>query len=111
MTRRENIYLQSDIEILQAAIELKSAGKFSEAERLLLELIAAHPDFAAAYNSLGAVYFVQGDLDKAEQAYRAAIECQASYTDAYYNLGLTLARLHRDREAAVVYQALLELLP
>jgi tetratricopeptide (TPR) repeat protein len=53
----------------------------------------------------------QGQPDKAELAYRQAIELDAGYCDAYDNLGLILRRQGRVDEAIELYLQSLEILP
>lgn len=58
-----------------------------------------HLDKAHHYSQLGDVYFQQGKLDKAEGAYRAAIERDPQDIDTRAHLGQCLLRQKRPAEA------------
>jgi Flp pilus assembly protein TadD len=50
--------------------------------------IAAHPDYAEAYNSLGVVYSRQGRHAEARAAFGKVIELDPTSAKAYENLGI-----------------------
>jgi len=99
------------IEQINQALEARAAGELAVAESILLELIQAYPNFAAAYNNLGAIYFLQQKWEKAAEAWQSAINVQADFTDAYYNLGLAQLRQNKLDQANVTFKALLRLNP
>lgn len=96
---------------LHLANILKAKGLFHQASQVLLTILREHPNFAAAYNNLGTVYYAQAKLKEACEAYQKAIDLQPNYVDAYYNLALALGKLNRIQEAINAYQALIELSP
>lgn len=92
---------------LHLANILKAKRLFKEAEKVLLDLTHAFPDFAAAHNNLGTVYFAERNFKEAVNAYQAAIRIQANYIDAYYNLGIALQKLNQFEEAKTVFESIL----
>ena len=57
------------------------------AEENLLKMIESQPDNANLRFALGSVYDTQGEKEKAEECYMKAVELDATYFDAVYNLG------------------------
>lgn len=71
----------------------------------LSRAVAANPDNAVAHNWLGTLHREQGDLLRAEQAYRKAIAVRPTYAQAHLNLAiLNDVALHRPREALIAYR-------
>ncbi len=63
------------------------------------------------HNNLGDMYGRHGDLQKALQEFRVAIELDPNYADAYHNLGNTYRQLHQDDKAIASYQKALQIDP
>jgi len=81
----------------------------AQSRRRIKELQAQihHLDKAHHYSQLGDVYFQQGNLDKAEAAYRAALARDSKDHDTQAHLGQCLLRLNRPAEAKPLLQAVL----
>ena len=81
----------------------------AQSRRRIKELQAQihHLDKAHHYSQLGDVYFQQGKLDKAEAAYRAALERDGQDLDTRAHLGQCLLRLKRPAEAKPLLQGVL----
>lgn len=62
-------------------------NKFEEAENNLKLAIAEDPNDKALHFALGVVYDNLGRVDEASESYKKAIEIDANYFDALYNLG------------------------
>ena len=60
--------------------------EFSAAHNNLIKALDQKPGSAEAYNLLGAVHEVMGDLASASQAYQMAIKIDKSYKPALENL-------------------------
>ena len=58
------------------------------------KVIEIAPISPVEFNNIGNIYRKRGDLDRAMEAYREALRCDAQYIGAYNNLGLL------DQEAA-----------
>jgi len=58
--------------------------------RRCLEQVQKHPDSAAAHFNLGLAYTMQGFVNRAEAAYRKALEIDPDLVEAWVNLGGSL---------------------
>jgi arylsulfatase A-like enzyme/Tfp pilus assembly protein PilF len=67
---------------------LQELGALDRSAALLDAVVAAHPDYAEAYNSLGVVYSRQGRHAEARAAYRKVLELDPTSAKAYENLGV-----------------------
>ena len=63
-------------------------GENENAEKAINAAIAGDPKNPTLYFALGSVYDNLKLYEKAEQSYKKAIEIDANYFDAYYNLGV-----------------------
>jgi arylsulfatase A-like enzyme/Tfp pilus assembly protein PilF len=85
---------------------LLEAGALERSAGLLEAVIAAHPDYADAYNSLGVVYSRLGRHDAAHAALRRVLELDPTSATAFENLGVDeLARGDLDAAAADLTRA------
>jgi choline-sulfatase len=66
---------------------LLEAGAAEKAIALLEAVVAAHPDYAEAYNSLGVASMRTGRHDRARAAFRKVLELDPTSAKAYENLG------------------------
>jgi len=66
---------------------LMEAGDPAKAEALLEAVVAAHPDFTDAYNSLGVLAMRRGQHDRAQAAFHRVLELDPTSPRAYANLG------------------------
>ena len=88
--------LNNDLDDIDAAIAL---GNF-------------YYDLASVRTDLGTMYWRNGDVGLAEQAFRRAIASDPGFGHAYLDLGLLLHRARNNvREARAVWQKLLETAP
>jgi tetratricopeptide (TPR) repeat protein len=85
---------------------LQEAGALDRSAGLLEAVIAAHPDYAEAYNSLGVVYSRLGRHDRARAALQRVLSLDPTSATAYENLGVDdLGRGDLDTAAANLAQA------
>lgn len=77
------------------AIALGDLGRFQEAERVLLEVTEKDASIVETYNSLGYIYYKQGDFAKAEANFEKAITLKPDYQQAKNSLEI-LRREMRD---------------
>ena len=83
----------------KASQEIKGKN-FTEAVTTLRSLVEADPKDYVAWSDLGMVYFIQKDLEAAENSYTSAIGVKANHVAALVNLGrVRLAR--KNNEGAV----------
>ncbi len=72
---------------------LLSVGRYHEAEEAARFFVESQPDSADLWNALGETLYLRGDLDGAEEAYRAAIDGGArDLLSAELNLAVLLFR-------------------
>ena len=69
------------------------------------------PDAYRILNNLGIVYWHEGDLDKAESAWRRVLAVNPDDAGALNNLGLLASRRHQYAEAKEFFQRAMELKP
>src|ERR1700722_4341839 len=68
------------------AAKATGAKKWAEAEPLLRKTLKEVPNFAPAWNALGAAYQFQGKTEQAREAYRQAIRVDPKQLLGYLNL-------------------------
>lgn len=73
-------------ELLRRSLWMFQREKFGEVIRLCRQVLAQDPNNAQAYNNLGAVYLQKGQLNRAEEALRKALELDPTLSDAEENL-------------------------
>ena len=69
------------------------ADQYDEAVDVLRQVLAAEPERAEAYNSLGYCYSRLGQFEAAVECYERAIALQPQYAHAHLNLGMTLLQM------------------
>ena len=62
---------------------------------------------AKFYYNQGIDYYKSGQLDKSMEAFRTAIDTDANYIDAYYNLASILEYLKQDEEALSIFKKII----
>lgn len=90
-----NPYLQTKVSVSrQAAQQFADATRsmrnkqWTQAESLLLKVVAENNKLSGAYVNLGLVYCAQGNDEKAEQAFNQAITANPNNLDAYNSLAI-----------------------
>jgi tetratricopeptide (TPR) repeat protein len=68
-------------------------GQWSEAENLLIQVLAVQPHLAIAHYNLGLVCKAQGKFQDAIAAYEQAIVLDPNYPEAYQNLGVVYFKI------------------
>lgn len=102
---RENLFLHDK------ARALLEAGRFSEAVRMLEDLLARQPDFLAARNNLGLAYYYLGLFDKAMQAILEVLEADPGNLHALCNLAIFYRHAGREAELAELLDRLKRTVP
>jgi len=93
------------------AIQLKKAGRLSEAEGLCREILAKHPNHADALHQLALIAIQENQIEKALEFIRQAIAINPREVVYQINLGNMLSSLGRYLEAMNAYQAAVQLKP
>jgi Flp pilus assembly protein TadD len=83
------------------------AGRLREAEEQFRQSLACEPNLAA-YDHLGYIYVQWGDRDRAETAFKAALDMKNTDSHAHFNLGRIYAAAGRKAQARAELQAALD---
>ena len=84
---RRGIADQSVMVVLAGYLqEAGASGEVPKAVQVLEAVIAAHPDYAEAYNSLGVIFMRGRRHDQARSAFRKVLELDPTSAKAYENL-------------------------
>jgi tetratricopeptide (TPR) repeat protein len=86
-------------------------GDHEHAAEYFREAVTIDPEFADAYNELGAVDAARGNLPQALENFQKAVNIVPDHPLALANLSIVLAKLRRFHEAAVVARRALQLSP
>ena len=95
----------------QTALALLRNAKLEEAKSLLDEACELDREDAQAWQLLGAVHGMLGDMGKAESCCRRAIALQPGSAETHANLGVALEKQGRLEEALQSYQEAIHLDP
>jgi len=90
------------LDLYNQAADKAKQGDAKGSIQLLEQAISAFPDFAAAYNDMGAEYLKLQDLDHADAAFQAALNIDKKSYDAMLNHGMTLFYLKKFSDAVPV---------
>jgi tetratricopeptide (TPR) repeat protein len=77
----------------------------------LSKLVQLRPKYAEAHNNLGNAFAADGQLAKAEKAFRQSLSCKPNYAEALNNLGNALRDQRKLDEAISSYRHALDLRP
>jgi tetratricopeptide (TPR) repeat protein len=86
--------------LFQQATAAFDAGKYEEAETLLLQIVGRTPTYANVFNMLGFIASQRNSPEKAVTLFRRALSLNANYHEARLNLVLTLADMGAYDQAA-----------
>jgi tetratricopeptide (TPR) repeat protein len=84
--KKDSIVIDSVDIWYNEAVDLQNSGKDTAAEMIYKKVVAKKPDHSQAWNNLGALYGIKGDIDNAEQSYWKAIEKHHDVPETYINL-------------------------
>jgi Flp pilus assembly protein TadD len=87
-------------------ITLLLQGRDGDAEVALQRVVAANPQQAGAWNSLGQIAERGGRFDEALARYRTAVECAPADPGIRFNLGRLLIATRRHRDAIAQFEIL-----
>ncbi|MBB6735359.1 tetratricopeptide repeat protein [Cohnella sp. CBP 2801] len=93
------------------ARELLEAGRFSEAVRLLEDIIVRQPDFLAARNNLGLAYYYMGLFDKSVQTISEVLEAEPGNLHALCNLAIFYQHSNKAKQLARLMEVLRKTVP
>ena len=85
-------------------VTFKEKGELERALETYNKALSLKPDFAEAYNNIGA-FKEKGELERALEAIKA-LYIEPNYVEAYNNIGLVLQNQDRLEEAQSLQKAL-----
>lgn len=85
------------------ALAALEAGRLTDAELELQQLVLAYPEFPGPYLNLGLLYERAGKLEQAEQALQEALQRGPPSALAYTQLGVVYRKLGRFKDAESAY--------
>lgn len=97
--------------LIQTVQALRKQNLLDEAMLVLQQGLHDYPQEASIDNAIGNIYFAKQQWQEAAAAYQQAIDKQAEYIDAYYNLGLALSKAQEKQQAINSFKAVLLLAP
>lgn len=95
----------------QYALTLLQAEKYEQAIELLESIVKTENRVTAPFVNLGVAYMRVGEMDKAEQNLRRAVELDSTHPIANNELGLLYRKTGRFAQARTVYEKTLEIYP
>lgn len=98
-------------EVLQDSQVLLMAGKTTQAEELLTELINDQPDFVEAWNRRAVFYYVIGDYEKSLNDCQIVVKLNPIHFGALHGMGLCYAALENYTAAIQAFRKALEIQP
>jgi tetratricopeptide (TPR) repeat protein len=102
---RENLFAHDK------ARALLEAGRFSEAVRILEEILERQPDFLAARNNLGLAYYYMGLFDQSLQTILEVLKADPGNLHALCNLAIFYRHAGREAELAELLDVLKRTVP
>lgn len=90
---------------------LREKGVFEESKRFLLEAISRDPSHSDAYDALGILYGVQGQIKEAITAHQKATVLSPKQAKYWHNYGFALSMNRDFKEAIKSFQTALSLAP
>ena len=101
----------SGLEKIEASQKLLDAGKTTEAEKILSELIKDQPDFAEAWNRRAFLYYTSAEYEKSLADTQVAVELNPLHFGALHGMGLCYAALGEYVRAINSFKRALEIQP
>ncbi len=89
---------------LQYGVCLDEQGRLTEAARQYEKFLSTDAYFLPVYTKLSYIYFRQGNLTKAIEVNRLAIERMPNEADPYINIGKTYLQLNQPKDAIAMFE-------
>jgi len=97
--------LTSDVLIhFNSGVSFYNQREFSKAIQAYQKVIELDPTYVEAYNNLGIIYQMIGDVERAFESYQKSTKINPRYEKGYNNLGILLLLKGRNEEALEAFQ-------
>ena len=104
--------LTSDVLIhFNSGVSFYNQKEFSKAIQAYQKVIELDPTYVEAYNNLGIIYQMIGDVERAFESYQKSTKINPRYEKGYNNLGILLLLKGRNEEALEAFQKALAVNP
>jgi tetratricopeptide (TPR) repeat protein len=90
-------------ELYQMGNELFEAGKYTEAEPVLRDVVRMNPNYADVLNKLGIIAHLNSRLREASEYFERAVAINPMYTEASLNLAITYNEMGEFGKAQEVF--------
>jgi Flp pilus assembly protein TadD len=108
----ENVHVSPDVRAdYENGVRLLDRQQYEQGIAALVNVIEAAPNVTAVRIDLGIAYARSGDLDKAEESFKKALQLNPRHPIAYNELGMVYRRKGKFAEARASYEKALELFP
>lgn len=95
----------------ESAVRMLEQQQYEQGIAALLEITRSAPNVTAVHIDLGMAYARAGDLDKAEESLKKALQLNPRHPIAYNELGMVYRRKGKFTEARASYEKALEIFP
>jgi Tfp pilus assembly protein PilF len=108
----EDVRVSADVRAEYAnAVRMLELQQYEQGIAALRQVTDTAPNVTAAHIDLGIGYARSGELDKAEESFKKALQLNPRHPIAYNELGMVYRRKGMFREARASYEKALELFP
>jgi len=108
----EDIFFQNQsVAGINLGLAYFGKGDYPKALSLMRAVVADFPRDPRGRLHLGKIYFAMGKYDLAIDEYKKALELNAEYVTAYYNLGLVYIKTKNNRSAQTAFREVMRLAP
>jgi Flp pilus assembly protein TadD len=108
----EDVRVSADVRAeYESAVRMLELQQYEQGVASLLKVTESAPNVTAAQIDLGIGYARSGDLDKAEESLKRALQLNPRHLIAYNELGMVYRRKGKFNEARASYEKALELFP
>ena len=95
--------------LFEEALDYYTFGKYSESEKILLDLVIKRPEEAEYHNLLGCIYLKQQKYNLAILHLEKAIELSPHCWPQYYNLGIIYSMQKKYQLAKIYFRKTLQI--
>jgi Flp pilus assembly protein TadD len=108
----EDVRVSADVRAeYESAVRLLEQQQYEQGIAALIKVIEGAPNVTAAHIDLGIAYARAGDLGKAEESLKRALQLNPRHPIAYNEIGMVYRRQGKFDEARASYEKALELFP